>query len=311
MHEPARSPALSHVWLQPLVERVDLITLVSLGFVSTAGRRAAAAELRERLKRGVFVAVPLVDGVEGTHVVHECSYRADDSETESVTPDEDSWALVGRGEHVCSVTRYDRCAPIALTWQDGLLRVSAGADGTFQWRGEALSVGGASPWGDVDPADQVYRGQKVRVYWTPTPEDGVDVVQWYGRSLPPGRAGMMFAQIRLDEDYDYDPPCDLAYHQGFLSRGRGPNEGPGPRYAHGLRYAITEAPLLRPRVQARVVSFEAKAQHLVGVAAIQVLSDFHFRSRVPRRGSGPAATPAFVDYMKSLVRWAGLRSIYA
>ena len=274
-------------FIQPLAERLDLITLISMAFVSKANKGAVAAELRERLKRGVFFVLPLVDGDIRTLEL-ERDYRADDSETESVNDYGDDECDLGDDEAMFSVTRYDRCAPITLTWKDGMLRVPDGEDGTFQWHGQGMMLYSRRP-DRIDAED--YCGQKLRVYWTPAPEDGVDVVQWYGSRGPRGRTGIKFAEIRIEKEW----PA-LGEHVGY-----DPDYGNVAR-RNSLRYEIMEesddesdssdSEKDKP-VTARIVSFQVKARQLVWCAAVQEWSSLALASRT-----------TYTDYISFLMRWA-------
>ena len=182
-------------WMPPLAERLDLLALITMAFVSKAGNRAVVAELRERLKRGRFVVVPLVDGTT-TFPVLDSGYCGDDSETESVhahsdTDDDRDSDAEPDEEDDYTITHYDCCPPITLAWEDGMLRGPDGADGTFRWHGMASVRHKRDPYSE-------YRGQKLKVYWTPAPEDGVDFRSYGERAIR--RGGIDLAEIRIDEE---------------------------------------------------------------------------------------------------------------
>lgn len=169
-------------WLAPLAERLDLLSLFSLGWCSNAANRAAAAELRGRVRRGRFFARPLADGTcRWMSAAAFSRDRADatssDSETESIRDYEVDVAPPEDEKSVYCVTKYDSRPPIALAWRDGALRVPDGADGIFHWSGEHTALHAESDeWNDRRQgpgSDPEYSGQKIRIYWVPAAEDGI------------------------------------------------------------------------------------------------------------------------------------------
>ena len=259
-------------WLAPLAGRLDFLSLFVVGQCSKDSQLTAATELRARVRRGQFVVQPLVDGTYETRILHRDEATVDDSETESIHEYPEGRDVlhemeeVDEGVDVYWVTRYDRQPPIALVpRRDGALCVPDGANGAFEWRGEFDHI----PGGD----GRVF-GPKLKVYWKPVAEDGVDSHE----------RGVLLFDVDIAE-----------------ATRSGEHVSDDPSRAHSLRYVIGQDENdFAPRC-ARVVELRVKIRLLVWVAVCEELEK-HVKAKKSywRRFHARRPTSAYEKYIESL-----------
>ena len=164
--------------------RCDLLTLYHLRQVSIDARDAARGAATYRLRRATFRVHPLVDG---TCRTGECATDGliGDSEVESIDGD-----MYDGGFGVTLYARKTKPIPLAFRRWTG---TGAGVfapksnDALFHWESRRL-------WEETEE----YRGQQLKVFWLPAPEDGVVPRQrrnMYEDRLPD--LGILVAKIRL------------------------------------------------------------------------------------------------------------------
>ena len=199
---PMRVDRLAQV-AKLLVPELDIIALDKFLRLSRAARDCAMEEHERRNPRRSFAVLPLVlgwcsrdmamgDGMDG------------DSETEE-------------GACTDSATKYAACPAVALRYDraSGEFVPAAGdADAEFTWSATYAMAGEYHEENELrNDSDSVgaYAGQRLRVYWRPAPEDGVE--------LPPRRdryqSPLPSRGVR-DAWIDFDPGgSGVQSHQGL------------------------------------------------------------------------------------------------
>ena len=205
---PMRVSRLAQV-AKILVPELDIIALDKFLRLSRAARDCAMEEHERRNPRRSFAVLPLVlgwcsrdmamgDGMDG------------DSETEE-------------GACTDSATKYAACPAVALRYDraSGEFVPAAGdADAEFTWSATYAMAGEYHEENELrNDSDSVgaYAGQRLRVYWRPAPEDGVE--------LPPRR------------DRYQSPLPSRGVRDAWIDFGPG---GSGVQSHQGLRYNVLE-----------------------------------------------------------------------
>ena len=193
-----------------LVPELDIIALEKFRRLSRDARDCATEEHERRNPRRSFAVLPLVLGWCSRDMA--CGEGMDgDSETEEVACGD--WP-----------TKYAACPAVALRYDraSGEFVPAAGdADAEFTWSATYAMAGEYHEENELrNESDSVgtYAGQRLRVYWRPAPEDGVE--------LPPRRdryqSPLPSRGVR-DTWIDFDPG------------------GSGVQSHQGLRYNVLEA----------------------------------------------------------------------
>ena len=205
---PMRVDRLAQV-AKLLVPELDIIALEKFRRLSRDARDCATEEHERRNPRRSFAVLPLVlgwcsrdmamgDGMDG------------DSETEE-------------GACTDSATKYAACPAVALRYDraSGEFVPAAGdADAEFTWSATYAMAGEYHEENELrNDSDSVgaYAGQRLRVYWRPAPEDGVE--------LPPRR------------DRYQSPLPSRGVRDAWIDFGPG---GSGVQSHQGLRYNVLE-----------------------------------------------------------------------
>ena len=204
---PMRVDRLAQV-AKLLVPELDIIALEKFRRLSRDARDCATEEHERRNPRRSFAVLPLVlgwcsrdmamgDGMDG------------DSETEE-------------GACTDSATKYAACPAVALRYDraSGEFVPAAGdADAEFTWSATYAMAGEYHEDELRNDSDSVgtYAGQRLRVYWRPAPEDGVE--------LPPRR------------DRYQSPLPSRGVRDAWIDFGPG---GSGVQSHQGLRYNVLE-----------------------------------------------------------------------
>ena len=205
---PMRVDRLAQV-AKLLVPELDIIALEKFRRLSRAARDYSTEEHERRNPRRSFAVLPLVLGWCSRDMA--CGEGMDgDSETEE-------------GACTDSATKYAACPAVALRYDraSGEFVPAAGdADAEFTWSATYAMAGEYHEENELrNDSDSVgtYAGQRLRVYWRPAPEDGVE--------LPPRRdryqSPLPSRGVR-DAWIDFDP------------------DGSGVQSHQGLRYNVLE-----------------------------------------------------------------------
>ena len=204
---PMRVDRLAQV-AKLLVPELDIIALEKFRRLSRDARDCATEEHERRNPRRSFAVLPLVLGWCSRDMA--CGEGMDgDSETEEVACGD--WP-----------TKYAACPAVALRYDraSGEFVPAAGdADAEFTWSATYAMAGEYHEDELRNDSDSVgtYAGQRLRVYWRPAPEDGVE--------LPPRR------------DRYQSPLPSRGVRDAWIDFGPG---GSGVQSHQGLRYNVLE-----------------------------------------------------------------------
>ena len=205
---PMRVDRLAQV-AKLLVPELDIIALEKFRRLSRDARDCATEEHERRNPRRSFAVLPLVLGWCSRDMA--CGEGMDgDSETEEVACGD--WP-----------TKYAACPAVALRYDraSGEFVPAAGdADAEFTWSATYAMAGEYHEENELrNDSDSVgtYAGQRLRVYWRPAPEDGVE--------LPPRR------------DRYQSPLPSRGVRDAWIDFGPG---GSGVQSHQGLRYNVLE-----------------------------------------------------------------------
>ena len=204
---PMRVDRLAQV-AKLLVPELDIIALEKFRRLSRDARDCATEEHERRNPRRSFAVLPLVLGWCSRDMA--CGEGMDgDSETEE-------------GACTDSSTKYAACPAVALRYDraSGEFVPAAGdADAEFTWSATYAMAGEYHEDELRNDSDSVgtYAGQRLRVYWRPAPEDGVE--------LPPRR------------DRYQSPLPSRGVRDAWIDFGPG---GSGVQSHQGLRYNVLE-----------------------------------------------------------------------